>query len=293
MERYIAFFLITLKIIRHAAALLATLYINYHIILVLLRINRSIYTTDSSVRSIESWLSSRWTNFIPSINLMILKQTSTNVNLSRNRVCLSPTLRKSTRTVTKKKRQKKREEKSTEFITENRNVPKSTSVTGKGSRGDRISHELMELAELEDSRIEALDFRSPVCQVEHHPDRAELSHASTFPLLRNLPSSSLVPISFRFSPTTHPFLSSVSSLFLFSALLSALVPSVVLSLCGMLWDSPPEVMPPFPFPRFPAERHSSCNVTTTRTADSLWRGSATLLRFFASRLGISAAAARR
>lgn len=95
--------------------------------------------------------------------------------------CLSPNVEKERMLPYNKKKTKKRGEKSMEFIAENRSVPKSTSVTSKASPGDRISHELIELAELEDNRTGALDFRSPVCQVEHHPDGAELSHASAFP----------------------------------------------------------------------------------------------------------------
>lgn len=88
--------------------LLATLYINYHIIVVLLRINRSICTTDPGVRSTESRLSSHRERTLShtSINPTILKRTS--ASLSRN---YSPSLvRERARIVQPKKKNKKKRE---------------------------------------------------------------------------------------------------------------------------------------------------------------------------------------
>lgn len=103
-ERYIAFFSIT-----PFNMLLATLYINYHIIVVLLRINRSKCTTDQSVRSIQTVISPR-TNFISRIDQSDDSQTNSyQMHLSKSFRLPSSGKERAYR-ITKKKKTKKRRE---------------------------------------------------------------------------------------------------------------------------------------------------------------------------------------
>lgn len=157
--------------------------------------------------------------------------------------------------------------------------PKTNIGRSRGARGaDRISHELMELPRLEPREMEVgptLSTSAHLCQVEHHPGEAELSHASALPL--PVPLVSLAPLSsalispnasprpffherasFSLPPCSRSFLPSRSRWY---ALRFAARGGAPL---------PPPLSPPLTsFCSSSHRAHAGTDVTTARTADSL------------------------
>lgn len=165
--------------------------LHYTLIIVVPRIIDRRYTIDSSVRSTESRLSypAEPTLSDTSINPTILKLSHQHDEPLERFCSWSSVEEKNACTILFKKKSKKP-------LSREAAAHSRINIVGhrQASRGDRISHELMELSG-ERTRgwsESALSTSVHLYQVEHHPDRAELSHASALSFC-DLPSLSLSP----------------------------------------------------------------------------------------------------